>query len=200
MALRWFRDQFYSLERRAAEQDGLDTYDLMTQEAGEVPPGADGLAALPHLEGAACPEFNPAARAVFFGATLRHTRAHFVRALMESVAYMLKKNLDIVEQLGVPMAEIRSAGGGARSGVWLKIKADVLQKPVIAVDAEEAACQGAALIAATATGRYASLEDAAARMVLARSIVEPEAVNADVYRAGYACYLELYERLTPMFR
>ncbi len=200
MALRWFRDQFYSLEHRAAQQDGLDTYDLMARDAGGVPAGADGLIALPHLEGAACPEFNPAARAVFFGATLRHTRAHFVRALMESVAYMLKKNLDIVEQLGVPLAEIRSVGGGARSAVWLQIKADALQKPVIAVDAEESACQGAALIAATATGRYAGLGEATTGMVRTRSIFEPEFANADVYQAGYARYLELYERLAPMFR
>lgn len=153
MVLRWFRDRFFELESQVACSIDLDSYDLMTRMAARIPPGSDGLLILPHLEGAACPEFNPAARGVFFGVTLKHTKAHFVRAIMESVAYMLKKNLDIVEERG------------ARSKLWLSIKADVLQKPVRTVASEETACLGAALIAATATGFFSSLEEAASRIV-----------------------------------
>ena len=115
MALRWFRDQFYAIEAGVASAAGLDAYDLMTAAAERVPAGSEGLVVLPHLEGAACPELNRNARAVFFGATLRHTRAHFTRAILEAVAYMLRKNLEMVEQVGGPMREIRSTGGGARS-------------------------------------------------------------------------------------
>ena len=199
MALKWFRDQFCSEEVQAAIQGGADPYDLMTRAAAGVPAGSDGLVVLPHLEGALCPEFNPAARAVFFGATLRHTRAHFTRAILESVAYMLKKNLDLVEGLGVPVSEVRSIGGGARSDLWLQIKADVLQKPIIAVEVEEASLLGAALTAATATGAFASLEEGVARMVRVRRRIEPQPDHLSTYRQGYSAYLELYDRLAPMF-
>ncbi len=199
MALRWFRDRFYHLETRVALDSGLDPYDLMTRPAEDIPAGSDGLVVLPHLEGAFCPEFNPAARAVFFGATLGHTKAHFVRAVMESVAYMLKKNLDLVEQFGVDVDEVRSMGGGARSPLWLQIKADVLQKPVRTLEVEETACLGAALMGATATGHFAGVEEAVASMIRLDRTIEPGTENLAAYERGYSRYLELYERLAPMF-
>jgi len=199
MALRWFRDQFFPLEVQVAWDGGLDSYDLMTAAAARVPPGSDGLIVLPHLEGAACPEFNPAARAVFYGATLRHTRGHFVRGIMESIAYMLRRDLDIVEELGVQVREIRSIGGGARSGLWLQIKADVLQKPVNTVENEEVACLGAAIVAATATGAFSSLAEGCGRMVRLRDTVQPNPQFHQVYDRGYEQYVELYDRLAGMF-
>lgn len=199
MALRWFRDQFYPLETQVAANAGLDPYDLLTAAAARVAPGCDGLVMLPHLEGAFTPEMNQAARAVFFGATLSHTRAHFTRAVLEAVAYMLKRNLDLVEGLGVTANEIRSLGGGARSDLWLQIKADVLQKPVLTVEAEESACLGAALLAATATGCLPSLEAGVARMVRVRKTYLPDPTRRAAYARGYARYVELYDRLEPMF-
>ena len=199
MALKWFRDNFFYLETQVARDGGFDEYDLMTRMAEGVSRGCDGMTVLPHLEGAACPEFDPAARAVFYGATLKHTRGHFVRAIMESVGYMLKKNLSIAEELGVSVAEIRCMGGGARSPLWLRMKADILQKPVTPVECEESACLGAALIAAVATGSYTSLEEGAEHMVRLGATTEPEPDRGGVYRQGYDRYLELYERLAPMF-
>jgi xylulokinase len=199
MALKWFRDQFYFYEGRAAATRGVDIYASMSAQAASVPPGSEGLVVLPHLEGAACPEFDPAAAGVFFGVTLRHTRAHFTRAIMESVAYMLKKNLLLVESLGVPVHEIRSMGGGARSPLWLQIKADVLQRPVTAVESAETACLGAALLAARAAGAYDSLEEGVRRMVRLRPTIYPQSNNISVYGQGYERYIELYERLAPMF-
>jgi len=200
MALRWFRDQFFGLERRVAEGAGIDGYEIMTGLAARVPAGCDGLVVLPHLEGAACPEFNPAARAVFFGATLRHTRGHFVRAILEAVAYMLKRHVDIIEDLGVTVGEVSSLGGGARSRLWLQIKADVLQKPVVVVPGEEVACLGAALMAAVATGAFSSLEEGVRQMVRRGETVHPREEHRLAYQEGYAAYIELYERLAPMFR
>ena len=200
MALRWFRDQFFGLETTLAGQKGFDPYVEMTDQAGQVPPGSEGLVVLPHLEGTASPEYNPYARAVFYGATLRHTRAHFVRGILESVAYMLRKNLALIEGMGVPIAEVRSLGGGARSPLWLQIKADVLQKPIIALENEETSCLGASLMAATAAGQFSSLEEGAARMVRVKRRFYPNPANAAAYERSYAAYLELYERLEPMFR
>lgn len=199
MALRWFRDQFFQFEAQEAIANGLNPYDAMTQLASQVSPGANGLVVLPHLEGAYCPEFNPAARAVFFGATLRHTKAHFIRAILESVAYMLKRNHALLESLGIPIHTIYSLGGAARSNLWLQIKADVLQKPITTLQVEEAACLGGAILGATATGRYHSIDEAVLHMVQPKQTIEPDPSLDMVYQHGYAQYVQLYENLIPLF-
>ena len=200
MALKWFRDGFYAAEAEAATEAGRDPYDDLAALAATAPAGCQGLVMLPHLEGAACPEFNPAARGVFFGATLRHGRPHFIRAILEAVAFMLRQDVELVQALGVPIQEVRSTGGGARSPLWLQIKADVLQRPITTLACEEVACLGAAMVAATAAGHFTRLEEAVTAMVRVRRTFEPEADNATMYEAGYRRYLELYERLAPMFR
>ena len=200
MALRWFRDQFFGLEAELARASGIDPYSEMNALAAQVSPGAEGLVVLPHLEGTASPEYNPHARAVFYGATLRHTRGHFVRGILESVAYMLRKNLTLIEGMGVPVGEVRSLGGAARSPLWLQIKADVLQKPIVSLENEETSCLGAALMAAAAAGEFASLEEGTAGMVRVRQHYWPNPANALAYNRSYQAYLELYERLEPMFR
>ena len=157
----------------------------MTAEALGIQAGCDGLIALPHLEGASCPEFNRQAKAVFFGATLRHSRAHFTRAILESVAFMLKRNLDLIEGMGSPL--------------WLQIKADVLQKPIQTVQVEEAASLGAAILGAVACGAYASLPEAVNGMVHVKDLIMPNPSHQGVYQHRYGQYLELYDRLRPMF-
>jgi xylulokinase len=199
MALKWLRDRFFEHESQDAQAAGRDPYDLLTEMAASVPAGSDGLVVLPHLEGAACPEFNPAARAVFFGAALRHTRAHFVRAVLESVAYMLKRNLDLVEGMGVPVKELRCMGGGARSPLWLQIKADLLQKPVQTLVVEETGLLGAALLAAVAAGAFPDLDQAVQSMVHVGHIIYPQPEMQAVYLAGYSKYVTLYDRLADLF-
>ena len=199
MALKWFRDEFFAAEAEAAIEAGRDPYDDLTALAASAPAGCQGLVMLPHLEGAACPEFNPAATGVFFGATLRHGRPHFIRSILEAVAYMLRQDVALVQALGVPVQEVRSIGGGARSPLWLQIKADVLQRPVTTLACEEVACLGAAMLAATAARHFAGLEEATAAMVRVRRTFEPTVANAPLYEANYRRYLELYERLAPMF-
>lgn len=90
-------------------------------------------------------------------------------------------------------------GGGARSPLWLKIKADVLQKPVRTLEVEETACLGAALMGATATGHFTGLEEAVGQMVRLDQTIEPGTDNIAAYEQGYGRYVELYERLAPMF-
>jgi sugar (pentulose or hexulose) kinase len=200
MALKWFRDQFFVLEAESARQADRDPYDAMTAEAALVPAGSEGLVMLPHLEGAFCPEFNPNARGVFFGATLRHGRPHFIRAILESVAFMLKRNLDLVEGLGIPVETITSLGGGARSHLWLQIKADVLQKPVHTLLVDEAACLGAAILGAVAAGVYPTIASAVKQMVQHKEVLQPNPVHCQVYQQRYKDYVALYDSLTPMFK
>ena len=118
---------------------------------------------------------------------------------MEAVAYMLKRQLDLVEGMGFPVTEIRSIGGGARSPLWLQIKADVTGKTIRTVQSEETACLGAALLGAVAANCYADLETAAAAMVHLDRTIEPSEIHAAAYAAGYARYCALYEHLAPLF-
>jgi len=199
MALRWFRDVFGAEEQAEAARTGADAYDLLTAGAAHIPPGAEGLVALPHLVGAACPEFNPAARGVWFGIGLHHTKAHFVRAVMESVAYMVRRNVESLEELGIAVKEIRALGGGARSPLWNQIKADVLGVPVVTMTTEEQACLGAAILAGTAVGLYPSPEEAAQKLVTVANRWKPDTEVKPIYEFGYEMYVRLYESVEDLF-
>jgi xylulokinase len=189
MALRWFRDQF-------GQGQG---YDALTALAARVGPGAEGLVMLPHLTGSTSPHFDPQARGVFYGITLQHTRAHFVRAVLESVAYMLRENVALLEELGVGVEELVSLGGAVRSPLWLQIKADVTGRPLRTLECEEATSLGAAMLAAVAMGLYPSVEMACQRMVRVKARIEPDLAHRDVYDAAYDRYLHLYSSLEPLF-
>lgn len=199
MTLKWFRDEFYGAEKAAAKIANNDIYDLMTSEAASAPPGADGLVMLPHLAGAFTPECNPRARGVFFGFSLKSSRAHFTRSLLESVAFMLNRNVVLLEELGIKVREIRSIGGGAKSPLWNQIKADVCQKTVVTVDAAETACLGAAMLAGQAIGMFSNFTETCRRMIRIKDRYEPDTKMAKTYAMGFKKYVDLYEALQELF-
>lgn len=199
MVLRWFRDGFCQTEDQAASLAGSDSYDFLTKEAEKVPPGCEGLVMLPHLSGAMAPEANPKAKGVFYGFTLHHTKAHFIRAIMEAIACIVRRNIDTLEELKIKVSEIRSLGGGARSRLWNQIKADLTQRPVLTMENEEAACLGAAILAGTAVGVFTSLQDACKKIVLVKERFEPNSANFKIYTKAYEDYVELYEDLCSLF-
>ena len=128
MLLKHFRDEF---------SGGMD-FKTFDAEAAAVAPGSDGLILLPHCAGAVSPDCNPHARGVAWGITLAHKRGHFARAIMESVAYLLKDNVEALRSMGCNIREIRSLGGASKSKLWLQIKADVLNLPVTVTECAEA--------------------------------------------------------------
>lgn len=195
MALRWFRDQFGQGEMRVAREQHRDAYDLLGEMAARTAPGCEGLTLLPHLMGAFSPEYNMDARGVFYGFTLRHTKAHFARAILESIAFMLKRNLDLMQSLGVPVRQVRSTGGGAKSPLWLQIKADVLGVPVVTLEQEDTAVLGDAILAAMACGAHKTLAAACEAMVRVRGRIEPDLTTRSVYDDAFARYVAVYERL-----
>ena len=147
MALKWFKNAFLA-DKSFRELDEM---------AESVSPGCDGLVFLPYLCGSTMPKYNPDARGSFTGLTPEHTSAHFVRSIMESVAFMLKGNLDY---LGVPVEEIRAMGGGATSPLWCSMKADVTGKKLVTLKNKETACLGSAILAGVGSGAFASVKDA----------------------------------------
>ncbi len=201
MAMKWFRDEFCELEETEARRKGLDVYDIMTQQAKKISPGSEGVVVLPHLAGALSPEMNMNARGVFFGLSLRTGKKHLIRATMESVAFMLKKNLEVLQEMGIEIEEkeIRSLGGAAKSHLWNQIKADVTGKPLVTLDSPEAACLGAAILAGNAIGLFDSLEDACNKTVSIKERFNPNPKNEEIYERNYAIYLKLYENLKQLF-
>jgi sugar (pentulose or hexulose) kinase len=199
IVLRWFRDEFAQVERLVASSTGQDAYDFLGSQAAQVLPGCEGLVMLPHLQGAMAPEANPKAKGVFYGFTLRHGKKHFIRAIMEAVGFIIRRNIEVIEGLNVPVKEIRSLGGGARSRVWKQIEADITQRMVLTTSNEEAATLGAAILAGKAVGLYSSIEEAVEQMVQIKDQFEPSPLNAQVYNDAYQTYVQLYDQLSPMF-
>jgi xylulokinase len=199
MALKWFRDVFCESEMVTAQQLGKDPYDLITAMAADAPPACDGLIMLPHLAGAFSPEYEPAARGVFYGFTLAHTKGHFARAVLEAIAFMLRRNLELIRSAGVDVREVRATGGGARSRLWRQIKADVCNVPVLSLQCDDAALLGDAMLAAVAVGEFDSPLEAANAMVAIGDRTDPQPAERTIYEDAYKRYTELFDALIPVF-
>jgi sugar (pentulose or hexulose) kinase len=199
MTLTWFRDRFGGEEAARATREGTDAYDLLTALAGTVPAGSDGVLLLPHLAGAFSPEYVPEARGVLYGLTLHHGRAHVARAVLESVAFMLRRNVELLASAGATAGEIRSHGGGARSALWNQVKADVCEMPVVTLQGEDAAVRGDAMLAGVAIGVYPDLAAAGRAMVTPKARFDPNPANRAVYDDAYATYISLFDAVRPLF-
>ncbi|MBE6391686.1 MAG: hypothetical protein E7042_05740 [Lentisphaerae bacterium] len=188
MLLKHFRDEF---------SGGMD-FKTFDAEAAAVAPGSDGLILLPHCAGAVSPDCNPHARGVAWGITLAHKRGHFARAIMESVAYLLKDNVEALRSMGCNIREIRSLGGASKSKLWLQIKADVLNLPVTVTECAEATSLGAAILGAVACGDFPDTASAVAAMVKVACRVEPGNAAAS-YIKPFEKYRQLNKLLLPTF-
>jgi xylulokinase len=166
-------------------------YGSLDEEAARWPPGTEGLLFAPYLAGERTPHADPDARGAFVGLSLRHDRGAVARAVLEGVAYGLRDSLELLRSLGVAPEVGRVSGGGARSELWLRIVASVLQLPLERVAVEEGAAYGAALLAGVRSGAFADAREAVDRCVRVRSRVEPEWD----YEDGYARFRTLYPTL-----
>jgi sugar (pentulose or hexulose) kinase len=199
VVLRWFRDEFGDAERSVATALGQDAYDILAAEASVIAPGAEGLVMIPHLQGAMAPESNANARGAVVGLNLRHGRGHIARAILESITFVVRRNIDVLEDLGVEVPEIRAFGGGAKSRLWKQIEADVTKRPVLTTRQPDAATLGAAILAGVGLGCYLSAEEAAEEMVQIDETFEPTSENIGLYDETYEIYKQTYDALCPVF-
>jgi len=194
VVLEWFKNNFYK------DSDGvLSILKEMDRQAACIPIGSDGLSVIPHLSGKACPEFNSDARGVFFGVSLMHKREHFTRAIMESVAFMLREHIETATSMGTHFDEIRSLGGGANSPLWNQIKADVTGKRIVTLTNEEPTCLGTAILAGVGTGMFSSIEEAVEKFVQPGKVYNPDLDNKLLYDKGFKKYNEIYDLLKDSF-
>lgn len=162
--------------------------------AAQAPAGSDGVLFLPTISGATVPRWNDRMRGVFAGLGMNHGRVHLARAVLEGCAFALNDVLGRLDALGLGGAEIRVVGGGARSSLWLQIKADVTGRKIQPVLADEPTALGAAVLAGLAAGTFADPADAVARTVaVAPRAFRPDAAAREVYAERYARYRALYD-------
>jgi len=184
-AHRWLRDQFFMDE--AAPQAGQAAFNEMERLAANIPAGSDGMLFHPYLQGERSPYWDARLRADFIGVTIRHSRAHFVRALYEGVAFSLLDCMQSLKAQGLESASARLVGGGAKSATWRQIVSNVSG---LAIDVPENgdASFGAALIAGVGVGTFADERDAVKRCVRLIKHHEPDAANHALYGELFAIY------------
>jgi len=196
--LKWFRDEFMPEFHALCVEKNLSVYDEMCRLAESVPMGSGGLILVPHFAGKLVPDVNGRARGVFFGVSLETGRAHFIRAILEGIACMLRENIDSLEACGITGREIRTLGGGARSRVWNAIKADITGREIVSMKQNESASLGAAMMGALAAGCFGSFEEMEMFLIKdERFLPRPE--NRLASEALYNKYLEVYHALAAIF-
>ncbi len=195
LALRWLRGI-------TGLQEQPDAYARLSAEAGQIDPGADGLLFLPYLTGERTPHMDPGARGVFIGLSSYHTRGHLARAVMEGVTFALRQALELALSVGGSPEIVIISGGGAESGVWRQMMADVFGIPLRKSLQQEQAALGAAVLAGCGTGAFAAgtpfrdnLLEACDRLVRYGDLTEPDAHRQAEYDPLYAQFLELYPLL-----
>jgi xylulokinase len=194
-SLKWFRDKFADPEVVLAERMGQNVFDLVTAQAEQISPGADGLLYLPYLGNSLSPRWNTTASGVFFGVQPFTTRAHFIRALIEGVAFDLYSNVRIAEDAGVEFDELILNGGPTKSAVWNQITADVTNKRLVLPDIEEGAPLGDAFLAGAGAGIYDDPTEPVAHMVRTKGVVEPHPERHATYAEFFELWSDIYEHL-----
>ena len=185
-ALEWFVDQALGAEAGLPE---------LLAEAERTPPAADGLLFLPYLAGERWPIHDPSARGAFVGLTLRHSRGHLVRAVLEAGAYAIRHVAEPARLAGLPFTELRVTGGTAASPLWNRVKADVLGVEVVVPEQTEASLLGAAIIGAVGAGAWPDVPAAVAGMVHVASRIAPDPGATSIHDRAFAVYEQLHGQL-----
>jgi xylulokinase len=198
-SLRWFRDRFCQEEIKMARKSKIDPYQIMTENAGAIPAGSDGLLFLPYLTGERTPHADPYAKGVFFGISLLHTKPHFTRSILEGVAFGLRDSFEIFNELGIPVYQVRISGGGARSELWRQIIADILGVELVTINVTEGAAYGAAILSSVGAKFYSSVEEATEKMIKITGRTSPNMEKNNFYTQLYQQYKFLYKLLKDTF-
>jgi xylulokinase len=190
-ALDWFADEILG---------GAVSIDDLLAEAAAVEPGAEALLFLPYLAGERSPLWDPAARGVFAGLTLRHGRAHLVRAIIEAAALAIRHVASPMLEAGIDVAAMRACGGPAANDGWNQIKADVTGFTVEVPRVRETAAVGAAIVAAIGVGAQPDLPTAIRSMTSIDRRFEPEPTRQRTYDHVYEAYVALHPAVAPVLR
>ncbi|MCB2293038.1 xylulokinase [Clostridium algoriphilum] len=199
LSLKWFKDNLCVLENQNAASSGIDVYEELNCEAGSVKPGVDGLMYLPYLMGERTPHLDPYARGVFFGLNARHNKNDMLRSVMEGVGYSLLDCMDIINEMGITVNEVRASGGGGKSEVWRQIQADMFNSEVVTINSSEGPALGVAILALVGVGVYSSVVEACDTIIHKVTYQNPINENVELYSKYHEIYKRLYTALKPEF-
>jgi xylulokinase len=190
-SFQWYRDTL------APEM----SFDDLLKEAEAIPAGSEGLQFLPYLSGERTPHPDPLARGAFIGLTLRHSRAHMTRAVLEGVAFGLKDSFTLIQNAGLgEITQVRASGGGTKGALWRQIMADVLNAELVTVNTTEGGAYGAALLAGVGAGAWSSVAEACKACIKITGSTQPDAKSVEIYRKSYSNYQGLYPALKESFQ
>lgn len=192
-ALAWWKR---ALEQRA----GAASYDELLDALSRVPAGARGLVFLPYLSGERSPIWDPDARGAFVGLSLAHGLPEMGRAVLESTAFAMRDVIEVMEEDGASVAELRATGKPALSPLWNQIKADITRRPIAVPRFDDAELLGDLAFALVAKKRYASLPEAAEDLVKIGSTYEPDPAKEGLYAGLFEAYHSSYAALKPVFK
>jgi xylulokinase len=193
--LRWWRDNFAGPE---VGEGALEAGDAYQQIDALMPQGPSPVMFLPHLNGSGTPTCDLHSKGAVVGLTLATTRHDVAKAILEGLTFELRLNLETMLACGMQLDELVGVGGGAKSSVWLQLKADILERPLRTLRCREAACLGAALLAGTAAGIYQHLDEAVAQTVRYDREFLPSADRVAAYSEHFATYRQLYPSLRAL--
>lgn len=194
---RWFRDQFAQLELKAEKNGGENAYAALAKMAASSPRGAKGLVCLPYFEGERTPIHDPKAKGVLFGLSMKHTRADMYRAILESVAYGIRHNVELMKEEGVEAKRILAVGGGTKNLEWLHIVSDVANIAMDVPEQQIGASYGDAFMAGVGVGVFKDLSEIT-KWVKMKHEIKPDAQARQEYQLNYEIFRELYERTAPL--
>ncbi len=176
------------------------SFDELLNEAESIPAGSEGLQFLPYLSGERTPHPDPLARGAFIGLTLRHSRAHMTRAVLEGVAFGLKDSFMLIQNAGLDtITQVRASGGGTKGALWRQILASVLEVELVTVNTTEGGAYGAALLAGVGAGVWPDVASACKACVKLTGSTLPDPKQMDVYRKSYKVFQGLYPALKSTF-
>ncbi len=193
LLLRWFRDTLCETEVAQAYADGMDAYDVILGQASIDP---TGLLVLPHFAGSGTPTFDTRSKGAILGLTFSTTKADLAKAILEGLTYELRLNLDLLKAGGITIEELRAIGGGARSELWLQLKADVTGTPVAVPGVTEAACWGAAILAGVGAGCFENARTASEASLRLQKRYLPD----NARQSAYDSLFRQYQRVYPAIR
>ena len=177
----WFKNQFNC------------TYEEIFKEAEEIPIGCENLVALDHFQGNRTPHVDAESKGCFIGLTLKHSRAHMFRAILESICFGTKAVVDTMRKNGTEIETIVIAGGATRSKFWLQMHADVTNCEVVVTECPDAPALGCAILASVGVGIYKTADEACGRMVKRLETISPNVKSAAEYEKVYSrTYSKLY--------
>jgi xylulokinase len=189
-ATRWARRAFH---------ENQVSYEEIVGKAAEAPAGSDRLFFMPFLAGERLGQHRNA-RAQYFGIGAGHGLPHMHRAVLEGVAFAVKRHINILDSIsGSPLERVIASGGGAKTELWLKIKASVYGIPILVPTEPECGIVGCAIMAAVATGRFSKVEDAADSHVSYTEEIAPNPRWSDIYAPMQEFFEKLYQHSQALY-